>query len=194
VFTYSLSNGNLKEKTPMLTSRVGGAIYRLGKIAYIFGGYNYSDGDLDLCENYSMVNDSWAKIPKLPNPTTLTSAARIGADIYVTGASAVSIAVLDTVNVKMSELMLQEPLNKHYHAIFTNGEDLFITGKQDCHQIKTDGTQIVKAEGVLINEWVCGPAIYHDGYLHFIPEDKHSVYGAVLGEPIISVLMKNCFK
>ncbi len=77
--------------------------------------------------------DSWAKLPKLPYATTLTSAARIGAKIYVIGAGSVSLAVLDTVNIKMSELILEKSLFKHYHAIFTNGEDLLITGKMDCH-------------------------------------------------------------
>jgi hypothetical protein len=38
VYTYSLSSQELERKTPMLSKRVGGASYRLGKIVYIFGG------------------------------------------------------------------------------------------------------------------------------------------------------------
>jgi hypothetical protein len=112
--------------------------------------------------------------------------------VFITGAGVSELCVLDTILLTMNPCHLSVPLTKHYHTIFSDGTDLYVTDKQSIHKYQANGSHISSTEIISLKE-VCGSTVYYQNTVLFVPDGTNSIYGAVLGENAVQVFHENVF-
>jgi hypothetical protein len=98
---YSIPTQEVSDFEPMLQERIGQAMHKVGDVVYVFGGYNFSSGDLASCENIeyskagSDADSTWASLPRLSEPMPLASLVRMKKVIYIIGACSSTVNSFD---------------------------------------------------------------------------------------------------
>jgi N-acetylneuraminic acid mutarotase len=78
-------SGTWRSVPPMPTARANPAAAELDGTAYVAGGFNSQDAELDVVERFDPRSGTWTSIRKLPFPRGAAAAASWGGKLYVAG-------------------------------------------------------------------------------------------------------------
>jgi hypothetical protein len=94
----------------MLQPRILHAVIAINQHVYVFGGYNFAEGNLISSEIFGTDENSWNRLPNLTESISFASVCRKRENLYITGFAVSSVCVLDLLTLRMTDIKLEGTL------------------------------------------------------------------------------------
>jgi hypothetical protein len=92
----------------------------------------------------------------------------------------------------MTKIELDTPLIRHFHTIYTDDTNLYITSKQTLHKFSPNGKHLETVDSPLLEE-ACGMPVYFGKCVYFSADGANHIFGAGFGEMNIEVKFESVF-